>query len=460
MNATAGAASTPKGEDDTKDTHRDSAYRKRPKLHGCTLGILSAAGVFAAWWIATEWITDDGQNVWWARWQWIGIILSVLAAVGGVWGAAKQRKRWSERHEPGEDVPLVGLVIGGVLAAFALSGGLVYWQAEMLTPPGDAVGSVDSSEMLNIARSTTFGLGAIGAIAVLIVNYRRQKSTEIALKDERKRHTELLGQAQADLEHEREKHTKQVEDAAENLKLERAKQTASEIAALHDRYTKAVGQLADDKPAIRLGGVYAIAGLAFDWQLKKDYLQLQACTELLCAYLRSEAPRSMSDRKAQAFSSGEVQADKALRVDRDVRKAALESLSSLKSPRKGGTLASAIAQLVSSSGWFESPPSLIVDLRGINLRGLDLRNARLAGLPLQEGDFTDANLAGASLRGTNLAGANFTDAVLVGTDFVGSTLTDVKPNVDGLRAQGAVGLPDPAMHTIDRDEVGDEDPVL
>jgi len=50
---------------------------------------------------------------------------------------------------------------------------------------------------------------------------------------------------------------------------------------LNERFATAAEQLGSDKPAIRLAGVYAMAGLADDWEANR-----QTCVDVLCAYLR------------------------------------------------------------------------------------------------------------------------------------------------------------------------------
>ena len=51
---------------------------------------------------------------------------------------------------------------------------------------------------------------------------------------------------------------------------------------LNERFATAAGQLGSDKPpAVRLAGVYAMAGLADDWAENR-----QTCVDVLCAYLR------------------------------------------------------------------------------------------------------------------------------------------------------------------------------
>ena len=51
---------------------------------------------------------------------------------------------------------------------------------------------------------------------------------------------------------------------------------------LNERFATAAGQLGGDKPpAVRLAGVYAMAGLADDWPENR-----QTCVDVLCGYLR------------------------------------------------------------------------------------------------------------------------------------------------------------------------------
>jgi hypothetical protein len=53
------------------------------------------------------------------------------------------------------------------------------------------------------------------------------------------------------------------------------------IRTLNERFAAAADQLGSDKPTVRLAGVYAMAGLADDWEENR-----QTCVDVLCAYLR------------------------------------------------------------------------------------------------------------------------------------------------------------------------------
>jgi uncharacterized protein YjbI with pentapeptide repeats len=68
--------------------------------------------------------------------------------------------------------------------------------------------------------------------------------------------------------------------------LEQSKQLDKTLAeqrtrTLNDRFTTAAEQLGSDKPAVRLAGVHAMAGLADDWEENR-----QTCVDVLCGYLR------------------------------------------------------------------------------------------------------------------------------------------------------------------------------
>lgn len=50
---------------------------------------------------------------------------------------------------------------------------------------------------------------------------------------------------------------------------------------LNERFATAAEQLGSEKPAVRIAGVYAMAGLADDWEENR-----QTCVDVLCAYVR------------------------------------------------------------------------------------------------------------------------------------------------------------------------------
>jgi Pentapeptide repeats (9 copies) len=143
---------------------------------------------------------------------------------------------------------------------------------------------------------------------------------------------------------------------------------------LNERFATAAGQLGDDKrPAVRLAGVYAMAGLADDWPKNQ-----QTCVDVLCAYLRlphDPDPGDGADRPARA----------AYRADREVRHTAIRVITA--HLRKGA-----------AKSW-----------RGLNL---DFTGAVFDG-----GDFSGAwfSLGRVSFAEAEFSGeVSFTDAVFSG----------------------------------------------
>ncbi|BCN51590.1 pentapeptide repeat-containing protein [Prescottella equi] len=415
MNATSGTSSTgSKGRGNEKGWSQ-----KHRVVCGALWAVVASAAVSVGWWIGAEWRSPDGHQVWsrGSLWAAGASVLVVAGAVGVVANYAARQKRPS-----GGDASLAGLVAGGVAAAIAMMTALVWAQVELFTLPGTALSSIGGQETVAIVRSAAFGVGAFGAVAVLLVSYRRQKSTEAALALDRQKHTDAHAL-------EKTKHEQQAQS-------ESRKQKATEIAALHDRFAAAVSQLADDKPAIRLGGVYAIAGVATDWRLRGDFAHLQACADLLCAYVRS-APPEPAGATADPGPETALTEDAALQKDRDVRKAALTVLSQLKNPVVGGGVLAEMQKISQSvKAILNPPPPLELDLRGALLAGLDLRNIRLTGLALPDAELRGANLSKATLTDVDLTGAK-----VDGADFDGTTLTNVQPGIDTLRSNGAINLP-------------------
>jgi hypothetical protein len=68
--------------------------------------------------------------------------------------------------------------------------------------------------------------------------------------------------------------------AGQNQQLDRTL-AEQRTRTLNERFATAAEQLGSDKPAVRLAGVYAMAGLADDWAENA-----QTCIDVLCAFLR------------------------------------------------------------------------------------------------------------------------------------------------------------------------------
>ncbi|MEU0597491.1 pentapeptide repeat-containing protein [Streptomyces sp. NPDC006393] len=116
---------------------------------------------------------------------------------------------------------------------------------------------IDSKTLFDLVKLSFGVVAGAGALVALVVAYRRQRVDEDgALREATRLHTE--------------------------------------------RFTTAVSQLGDASPAVRLGGVHALAGLADDAPTRA---LRQTCIDVLCAYLRlpyaAEADLPAGDTEAR-----------------------------------------------------------------------------------------------------------------------------------------------------------------
>jgi len=169
------------------------------------------------------------------------------------------------------------------------------------------------------------------------------------------------------------------------------------------RYTTAISELGDDKPAIRLGGIYALERIAAD-----SVRDRQTILDVLVAFLLDESPLA---------ATGDVPSDvnAAIRVvgritrmsesDRPIY-LAFTKLEGAQLPGvnfEGATL----HQTIFHSSEFD----------GANLRGAKMHGTRFGGSTMRGADLTEASLYHADLVGVNLQGARLGGARLEGADL-------------------------------------------
>lgn len=127
-----------------------------------------------------------------------------------------------------------------------------------------------------VATWIAAGVGAatlISTVIVQIIGYRATKAdTERQIKATHEDTADTLRQQREHLDLTLEAQSKQ-------LGLTLGEQRTR---TLNERFATAFDRLGDDKPpAVRLAGVYAMAGLADDWEENR-----QTCVDVLCGYLR------------------------------------------------------------------------------------------------------------------------------------------------------------------------------
>src|ERR1700729_3981982 len=116
-------------------------------------------------------------------------------------------------------------------------------------------------------------------IVTLVAQYFSRRVTGRDTKDAfNQQLTEQRKQLDRSFEEQRNQLDKTLGQQREQLDKTLAEQRTR---TLNERFATAAEQLGSDKPAVRLAGVYAMAGLADDWEKNR-----QTCVDVLCAYLR------------------------------------------------------------------------------------------------------------------------------------------------------------------------------
>jgi uncharacterized membrane-anchored protein YhcB (DUF1043 family) len=123
----------------------------------------------------------------------------------------------------------------------------------------------------------------IGSGIAQVIGFRSTRAnTEQQIKATHKDTEDTLEQQRQQLDkalaEEREQLNQTLKAQSDQLDRTLAEQRTR---TLNERFATAAEQLGNDKPAVRLAGVYAMAGLADDWEENR-----QTCVDVLCAYLR------------------------------------------------------------------------------------------------------------------------------------------------------------------------------
>ena len=226
------------------------------------------------------------------------------------------------------------------------------------------------------------------------------------------------------------------------------------------RYAKAVEQLADDKSAIRLGGVYTLAKLVDDWlddektlpSMEKRRQEGQIIIDSLCAYIRSSFPlaerndeltlsyeeyqQKSQDNKQSKQSREEFLRDKSLfREEQEVRQTIL---SEIKKRLNGGEVKREDGKHEITPGtWSYFKYDFLstvffyrVDFSNSyfgassNFSGANFSGAKFTkgtdfywSVDFSEAKFTEADFSGAEFTEADFSGAEFTEADFSGAEF-------------------------------------------
>jgi hypothetical protein len=200
---------------------------------------------------------------------------------------------------------------------------------------------------------------------------------------------------------------------------------------LADRYSRSIEQLGSDNLDIRVGGIYALEGIAQD--SVRHHLTVM---ELLAVFIRehSREQRPLPEPGDAAVPERMTRPDVQAALTVIGRRAAAHDRQGSSIDLSGANLSR--ANLGSAN--FANADLRGADLTGTNLadanlvtghlNGANLARAQLIGADLSDADLSDADLTRADLTGADLTGANLPRATLAVADFTNAKLTSARLN--------------------------------
>lgn len=191
-----------------------------------------------------------------------------------------------------------------------------------------------------LTASLLASTGGVIAVFTLIKTHQKNLHDELSLKLDRAKYEDQIINTKIQI-YQMEEQKRQFH---ENLKQESNKNKQERIRQIHaerrSRYTKAIEQLADNKAAVRLGGIYTLVGLIDEWIADESIKEKdsrrkegQVIINNLCSYIRSPfnlaEDREIIEKTATSQGySGNLNEDKAkLREEQEVRQTIFNEIS-------------------------------------------------------------------------------------------------------------------------------------
>jgi uncharacterized protein YjbI with pentapeptide repeats len=202
--------------------------------------------------------SETKKERWWSRWwaRWLAVAIGERRQ--SIW-------KWARR-----------LAVAISLGALGVITYLLGWYVPNMLVRHKADPSVEVAWIGAIA--TLLGVAATAAVAIFAFWYSRS-TNQATIKDQGKQLDKTL---KAQRKQTNKTLAAQRQQLNETLAAQREQLDITHTRTLNERFATAAGQLGSDKPAaVRLAGVYAMAGLADDWEESR-----QTCVDVLCAYLR------------------------------------------------------------------------------------------------------------------------------------------------------------------------------
>ncbi|MCW5317397.1 pentapeptide repeat-containing protein [Nostoc sp. KVJ3] len=200
---------------------------------------------------------------------------------------------------------------------------------------------------------------------------------------------------------------------------------AAQDKQITERFAKAIEQLGNEKIEVRLGAIYTLERIAKD--SKDDHWTIM---EVLTAFVRENAPLMDFSEKNTGNSDSLI----------IVNTWNYQKPKEIEQEPKLQTDIQAALTVIGRRKSENDPENQRLDLCNIDIRGADLREAKLQKADLREAnlqgaELTKANLQGADIFGANLQEANLRQANLEGAKLIGINLR--KANLEFANLQGA-----------------------
>ena len=236
----------------------------------------------------------------------------------------------------------------------------------------------------------------------------------------------------------------QVEIAQSQIEIARSQAQTAQQSLLNERYQTATDMIGSSILAVRLGGIYALQGLA-EQNPEQYHVPVM---QLLCSFVRH--PTEVEGQPVVALEEFSVTREQILSICPDRKDLPPIITSKRFKPREDIQAAmKAIALCHDRNQKAETDNSYWLDLHGADLRGVDLSEMNLARAPWSikpidssyhlrtVGMYTD-------MQGTKLEDASFLSTILSSVDFTGATGltqskldmakadTDNPPKLDGV----------------------------
>ncbi|ACL39067.1 hypothetical protein Achl_1073 [Pseudarthrobacter chlorophenolicus A6] len=202
------------------------------------------------------------------------LVTATISALCLIWGSLSAEQPPGHARKRFRTLPLMILVAAGCSSLFLIFFALAFGSSEFLASPSspdikaqESSGATPAAGLRIAPITVAAGLfGGVLFIAFTVLKYRSHVQADEKLR---------------------------IEQRASQL------ETADHFSG---RFAQAAEMMGSERAATRMGGVYALAALADEWEENR-----QQCVDLLCGYLRTPMQRSLPTSSSQQASAQKIE---------------------------------------------------------------------------------------------------------------------------------------------------------